>query len=49
MDKNLALTMLLRPLMLLVFMALIVAPLKWFFGKLIPEGRIKRALWRRLN
>jgi hypothetical protein len=49
MNNNLVLTMLLRPLLLVLFLGLIVWPIKWCLGKLIPDGRVKRFLWRRLN
>jgi hypothetical protein len=48
-DSTFALSLLLRPFAVLVFMAVIVWPIKWVLGKLIPEGRVKQFLWRRLN
>lgn len=41
--------LMLKPLGLLVFMLVIVAPLKWLFVRFFPNGRLKRLLLIRTN
>lgn len=49
MNSTMAISMALKPFIALVIMIGIVAPLKWLFIKLFPEGKIKRFLLRRTN
>jgi hypothetical protein len=39
----------LRPLVLLIFLGGIVAPIRWAIMKRIPEGKLRRLLLTRLN
>jgi len=43
------LALILKPLVFLLIMAVIVAPLKYLFVKHFPEGRVKRVLLTRTN
>ena len=48
MDRTWLLAVALKPLVLLLFF-LFVAVLARLIGKLIPEGKLKRLLFRRIN
>lgn len=43
------LAMILKPLIALIILLCIVAPLKWLFVRYFPNGRIKRLLLIRTN
>lgn len=43
------LAFLLKPFIALALFALLVYPIAWVFNKIIPEGKIKRFLFRRIN
>lgn len=36
--------LLLRPFLALILFGIVITPLGWLFGRLIPEGRLKRFL-----
>jgi hypothetical protein len=39
----------LRPFILLIFFMFIVYPITWLINKILPEGKIKRFLNKRIN
>lgn len=39
----------LKPLVALLLFAFFVYPIAWLMNKLIPEGRLKRLLFRRIR
>lgn len=45
--ESIAVTALVRPLVVLVLMALVVLPIEWLLAKVWPEGRLKRVLFDR--
>jgi hypothetical protein len=43
-----AIAILIKPIALLIFFGFIVLPIKLLFQRIIPDGRIKRLLFKRL-
>lgn len=43
------LAFLLKPVLALVLFGFVVYPIAWVFNKLIPEGKVKRFLFRRIG
>lgn len=43
------LAFLLKPILALVLFAFVVYPISWVFAKIIPEGKVKRFLFRRIG
>lgn len=39
----------LKPFIALALFFLLVYPIAWFFDKIIPEGKVKRFLFRRFH
>jgi hypothetical protein len=49
MTTGMALALVLKPILLLAFFVVLVAPLKWLFVRTWPEGPLKQRLLRRIN
>lgn len=49
MDSGTATAIALRPFIMIIFMIVIVVPLSWLILKMIPEGKVKRFLTRKID
>lgn len=47
--STILLSLVLKPLFMLILLLCIVAPLKWLFVRFFPNGRVKTFLLRRTN
>lgn len=49
MTSGMALALVLKPILLFLFFAVLVAPLNWLFLRFFPDGDLKRRLTRRIG
>ena len=49
MELSTGLSIFLRPFVAFIVLLLIVKPIKMVFDKLLPDGKVKRLLFRRIN